>query len=505
MNRNRHQVRTFSAVIALTLFALVCIFTAAAIPAQAQTFNVVYVFGQVDPDDSVPEGQLALGRDGNFYGTDLGQGGSFARIFQITPSGAETTLWVAPPPSSGDGQTACNTGLTLGSDGLLYGTCQTYTSSLNTNNGIVFKFDPSLGQSGFTVLISFPVQASGGTVFPSALVQGTDGNFYGTTLMGFTTNLYGTVFKVSPTGTFKTLHVFDRTVATDGAFPSGLIQGSDGNFYGTSQQGGGAGNPGTVFKISSGGAFKLVHVFDNTGVLGADPWAGVSQGLDGNFYGSTVRFGSNDQGVLFKLTGAGKYTVLHNFNYTADIADSPVLPLTLGTDGNFYAADNSCFNGGCHQSSLFKITAKGVYSNLFDGFCLNNCTSGNQPNGANPSSPLLLDTSGTLYGVAALGGVDSHGNSVDRGVFYSENTGLAPFVRLHFNTGKVGTSVGIYGRGLASTSSVSFNGSTASFTVVSDTYITATIPAAASGTTGFVAVVTPSGTLKSIVKFKAKP
>jgi hypothetical protein len=113
------------------------------------------------------------------------------------------------------------------------------------------------------------------------------------------------------------------------------------------------------------------------------------------------------------------------------------------------------------------------------------------------SSPMVLHPNGTFYGTTMQGG-DYQGNPIDRGVFYSLNTGLKPYIILQFPRGKIGTSIGIFGVGLTGTNGVSFNGVAANFTVQSDSYMTATIPTGA--TKGYVTVTTPSATLKSAVK-----
>ncbi|MGA2687698.1 MAG: choice-of-anchor tandem repeat GloVer-containing protein [Candidatus Korobacteraceae bacterium] len=143
-----------------------------------------------------------------------------------------------------------------------------------------------------TTLVSFDVTNGQGPYFES-LVQGTDGNLYGTTYQGGA-NSFGTVFKVNPsTGTLTTLHSFAGGT-TDGSFPgAGLVLASDGNFYGTTTQGG-SNTYGTVFKITPAGTLTLLHSF--TVVDGRGPWSGLVQGTDGNLYGTTTFGGSNQIG-----------------------------------------------------------------------------------------------------------------------------------------------------------------------------------------------------------------
>jgi uncharacterized repeat protein (TIGR03803 family) len=147
-----------------------------------------------------------------------------------------------------------------------------------------------------SVLYSF----TGGTdgQYPQAgLIQGADGNFYGTTSSGGTNNV-GTVFKLTPAGAVTVLYSFSG--GTDGANPqAGLIQGADGNFYGTTEDGG-TNNYGTVFKITPAGAETVLYLFSGA-TDGANPLAGLIQGADGNFYGTAVQGGANGDGTVFKF------------------------------------------------------------------------------------------------------------------------------------------------------------------------------------------------------------
>jgi len=491
------QIRTFRmAAIALTMLAL--LFAGTARPAQAQTYTPLYDFGAVDSSQTSPQGQLALGRDGNFYGTLMGNGHS--EIYQITPDGAETLLWADDSPS----ETQCLTGLTLGSDGLLYGTCN-YWGGNNYEtggSGIVFKYDPSQGQNGFAVLYSFPTCNSGhaASIFPNPLTLGTDGNFYGSTSGNtFCPDPKGTVFKVTPTGALTTLHVFLGASSNDGDTPSGpLTLGVDGNFYGTTQLGGNIGqNGGAVFKITPKGKITLLYSFVNT----YEPLAGVTQGLDGKFYGTTSENGTYSNGTIFQLTTAGKIAYLHNFNYAVDDVAYPFNPLTLGTDGNLYGPSN-CFSWGCGPESLYKITTKGVYADLYNGFTNPEGACPDwSPTGCGLSSPMALHPNGTFYGTTQQGG--DNGQPIGRGVFYSFSAGLKPFVSLQFPLAEIGTTLGILGQGFTTATAVEFNGTPASFTVVSGTYLEATVPAGA--TKGYVTVTESSGSLKSNIEFVPKP
>jgi hypothetical protein len=116
---------------------------------------------------------------------------------------------------------------------------------------------------------------------------------------------------------------------------------------------------------------------------------------------------------------------------------------------------------------------------------------------------MFLDPSGVFYGTTSQGGANAQFNRIGRGVFYGFSNGQRELVILQYPVAKVGSTIGIFGRGLTGATGVSFNGKAASFTVMNDTYLTATVPAGS--TKGFVTVTTPSGAVKSLGKFKAKP
>jgi uncharacterized repeat protein (TIGR03803 family) len=243
-------------------------------------------------------------------------------------------------------------------------------------------------------LVNF-VGTNGETPFTENLVQGKDGNLYGTTLYGGVSN-DGTVFKITPSGALTILHSF---AGTDGENPyAGLVLGIDGNFYGTTYQGGVSGD-GTVFKISAAGAFKTIYNFANTD--GGFPAGALVQGLDNNFYGTTS-FSTpipTNNGTVFKITPTGTLTTLLFFVVTEG-SDS-LAGLALGTDGNFYgtAAGGGLLNFG----SIFKITSSGTLSILH---------SFDESDGWEPESQLIQATDGNFYGTTLRGGVGDNNGEV---------------------------------------------------------------------------------------------
>ena len=210
---------------------------------------------------------------------------------------------------------------------------------------------------------------------PGALIQATDGNFYGTTLLGGDTSICsegcGTIFKMTPQGTLTTIHSFNDT---DGLEPaSGLLQATDGNFYGTTAGGGGSGH-GTVFKITQGGMLITMHSFD--GGDGYSATGNLMQAADGNLYGTTEYGGANNNsivcgssvsgcGTVFKITLAGVLTTLHNFcsqTNCTDGANPYQAGLVQATDGNLYG---TTYDGGAKDwGTVFRITAGGSLTTL---------------------------------------------------------------------------------------------------------------------------------------------
>jgi len=185
-----------------------------------------------------------------------------------------------------------------------------------------------------TTLHQFGSTPTDGTQPEAGLVQGSDGNFYGTTSEGGNTNLNygmgdGTVFRISPSGSFTNLYQFS---GSDGSAPvAALVQGSDGNFCGTTWYGGTNG-VGTVFKITPAGNLTTLYQFGSQIGDGANPIAGLAQGSDGCFYGTTSQGGTNSLGTVFKITRAGSLTTLYQFNGFDGYY--PEAGLVQGSDGN---------------------------------------------------------------------------------------------------------------------------------------------------------------------------
>jgi uncharacterized repeat protein (TIGR03803 family) len=354
----------------------------------------------------------------------------------------------------------------------------------------------------FTTLHSF--EYTDGAQPGAAPLQATNGTLYGTALHGGSYGA-GTVFKITTGGKLTVLYSFcAQNGCPDGMFPfAGLIEATDGNLYGTTYYAGANGGGGTVFRITPNGTETTLYSFcSQSGCTdGSSPQGGVVQGTDGNFYGTTFVGGANGVGTVFKLTPAGALTTLHSFCSQSGCTDGfyPSTGLIQGIDGNLYGTttegglnDNCSYQSGC--GTIFRITPGGLLTTLYN-FCpqFGGCLDGYDPVGS-----LLQGTNGSLYGTAYYGG--ANGNY---GTIFSFAVGMGPFVETLPTSGTTGSTVQILGTNLTGATGVSFNGTSAVFTVLSKTLISATVPAGA--TTGFVTVITPGGTLKSNVKFQVRP
>lgn len=469
--------------ISSSTFILALVFAAASIASPAQTFTKLADFGATNTD--APSSPLVQGLDGNFYGTTYqGTGGNFGSVYKVSSQGVLNIVYGFPDGTDG----AEAVGVILANDGNFYGT----TQFGGTNDlGTLFKVTPA-----GTERILYNFSGPDGAHPFAGLVQGSDGNFYGTTTEGGTSFNLGTVFKITPDGTLTTLHRFHHK---DGKAPNAaLVEGNDGNFYGTTTLGG-AQNFGTIFRISPGGRPTLLHSFD--GNDGKYPDASLVKTPDGTFYG-TASEGANLNssrcpsgcGTIYKITPTGVFTPLYAFcpasNTSCSDGVSPV-GIVQTTDGNFYGLASA--GGSSNLGVIFKFTPTGSVTTLYTF-----CTKAFCPDGSSPGEALLQGTDGNLYGVAGGGGDFTH-----PGTIFQFSTGLAPFVRTVQGAGKVDSSVTILGSDLTGASAVSFNGKEASFSGISATEITATVPAGA--TTGRIQVVTPGGTLLSNVPFRVIP
>jgi len=330
-----------------------------------------------------PSYALIQGSDGNFYGTSNAGGASGFGGVFKLTPAGVETLLYSFAGGT-DGSNPMGS-LVEGTDGNFYGTTNAGGTS---GDGTVYKVTPAGVE---TVLYSFAGGADGSG--PRAgLIIGTDGNFYGTTTVGGTPT-YGTIYKITPAGVETVLYSFAGP--PEGAYPDApLTQGTDGNFYGTTYQGGASSN-GTVFKVTPAGVETLLHTF-TANPDGSGPNA-LTLGNDGNFYGNTNQGGSNGVGSVFKITPAGVETVLYSFSGgTTDAAD-PLSALVLANDGNFYGTS---YSGGI-DGTVYMVTPAGVESVLH--------TFSVTANGTQPQAGITIGTDGFLYGLTLYNGTNNDG------------------------------------------------------------------------------------------------
>jgi uncharacterized repeat protein (TIGR03803 family) len=414
----------------------------------AQTETVVYDF-QGSPDGAAP-GTLIQGTDGNFYGMTASGGNVVA---DYCPAGCGTVFELSPVPGggclggsyTGNGwcetvlysfcsQASCSDGynpdaLIQGNDGNFYGT--TFDGGTGAqNSGTVFKITP---QGSLTVLYNFCSQTNciDGR-FPLNLIKGTNGNFYGVTEQGgggvstsgpgcfAAVGECGTVFEITPPGSLTTLYSFcSQTNCSDGIYPTDLIQGNDGNFYGTTRGGAGGtsgGAGGTVFEITPDGSLTTLYNFCSKKDCadGYSPF-GLIQAKNGNFYGITQGSGDPQEKTVcpsepssgtpscpsvFALAG-GNLSTLYKFVET----DVYVASLIQANDSNFYGLTSPYVAEACSGpcGSVFKVTPSRKLTTLYNFCSQSGCTDGYGP------QVLVQAANGDFFGGTFFGGTYNHG------------------------------------------------------------------------------------------------
>ncbi|HEY1678678.1 MAG TPA: choice-of-anchor tandem repeat GloVer-containing protein [Candidatus Sulfotelmatobacter sp.] len=468
--------------------------------AQAQTLTSLYSFcSQTNcADGDGATAPLVQGTDGNLYGETV-FGGNIATgycgsagcgtIFKMTTQGKFTTLYTFCLSSVCADGAGPSGGLVLANDGNFYG----LTDGGGANNwGTVFKITPA---GKLTTLHNFDY--TDGWPQGVGLIQAANGSFYGTTYFGGAYG-QGTLFEISPGGTFTSLYSFcANSGCPDGDLPNGLTQGTDGNIYGTTSGGGVTGNcntastSGTFFQLTPAGTLTTLAVFCR--LSGFHPNSPLVQAANGNFYSTTGQGGvstQTDQGTVYEMTPTGSITTLYSFCLQTDCPDGKTpIGIALGTDGNFYGTTELA--NADYKGTIFEITPAGQLTTLHTF----TPTNGNFLGGSYAIGPMLLHTNGIFYGLTGLGG--KHGI----GTVFSFATGLQPFVRTIPTSGAAGTNVIILGNNLTGATAVTFNGKAAKFKVVSASEITATVPSGV--TSGTVTVTASSGKkLKSNTTFR---
>ncbi|MDX6513042.1 MAG: hypothetical protein QOE36_2546 [Gaiellaceae bacterium] len=363
--------------------------------ASAASFSVLHSFS--GPDGETPAAPLIQGADGFVYGV-AAHGGNFSvlppdgggTVFRTSLGGTLTTLH-----TFAGSEGAVPSSLIQGRDGLFYGTTtyggQQAISSLEPGTGTIFRMN---GAGVVTVLHVFQGGSEGR--LPGPIVQGADGALYGHALGGVG---WGFVYRFDPiTGAFRHLHDF---VSSDGKFPAGpLFQGSDQSFYGTTRQGG-LWNSGVVYKVDVLGNFVALHSLSPFYPgEGSEAKGGVIQASDGFFYGTT----ESGYGSVFRMDAAGNFTVLHRFDAYASDGWRPVSGLIEGRDGFLYGTAPSggrdLIGAPSPYGVVYRMNKSGAFTLLrsFTG-----------PDGRMPLAALMQGVDGLLYGSTAIGGASGLG------------------------------------------------------------------------------------------------
>jgi uncharacterized repeat protein (TIGR03803 family) len=467
-----------------TAACLTTLFCAAtAIFSPAQTFTTLASF--TNTNGSFSQAPLVQGLDGNLYGTtDDGGLKASGTAFEITLAGKLTLVhYFCSQTDCADGEVP-ESGLVAATNGSLYGITSSGGSGCSYC-GTVFRITPR-----GTLITLYSFDGSDG-LNPVGLMQAGNGDIYGTTSSGGSGS-GGTIFRMTLTGTLTTLYNFE-----DFDYPAaGLVEGAGGNFYGTTITYA-SNSYGTIFKMTQDGAVTTLHSF--SAADGSWPVAPLMEAANGHFYGTTAQGGpassicvSTGCGTVFEISPEGELTTLHYFAGPDGL--SPSGALVQGTDGNLYGTTsgggpgNSSCDFGC--GTIFQITPGGKFTTVhtFDGL-----------DGRYPYVGLVQATDGNFYGTTYAGGTSSACTG-GCGTVFQLSMDLNPFVATVPTANCRGMGVTILGADLTGATSVTFNGVAATFTIVSPTEITTTVPAGA--TTGKVEVVTPKGTLSTNIPFR---
>jgi len=355
--------------------------------AKAQTFKVLHEFnGQ--SDGALPEGALLRDAAGNLFGTtfaggELGEG----TVYKIDTTGAETVLFTFSAFESGSNPASP---LIQDQSGNLVGIADEGPGGA----GIVYKLSP-LGDQ--TLLFSFQGGTGRNARVPSGgLFLDKSGNIFGTTLFGGNGTCQfgcGTIYRLDTAGTLRVLHSFSG--GSDGSKPFGpLVRDAAGNLYGVAKSGGDLSCPefpqsgcGTVFKLTPNGVFTVLHRFHG-GTNGATPQAGLLLDAARNLFGAAAAGGFSENGLVFKISSTGTYTVLHRF--TGKDGKTPNGGLVSDPAGNLFGTAQS--GGVDGLGTAFEMTASGQVRVLH--------TFTGDLDGAFPLAGLIRDANGNLFGTA---------------------------------------------------------------------------------------------------------
>ena len=461
------------------------------------TLTTLYSFSARNSDYENADGlyptcNLIQGADRNLYGV-ASQGGTDGdgTVFEITYAGVFKTLHTFTGGKDGAEPKAS---LLQGSDGAFYG---------SNAAGIIFRITPT---GGFSVLYDTGVSTVGSGIYTppvSSLIQVSNGNFYGTQLLSGSNT--GSIFMLTPAGVYTDLHDFAPSANPGfnygGASPlSGLLLGSDGNFYGTASMGG-ANTVGTVFKFSASGTLTPLHDFSNGNPTGANPSSALALGPDGDLYGTAPAGGAYGRGAAFRVTSAGTISALCSFTHVNDGGYFPETSLTLGLDGNFYSATTA---GGVHgDGTIFQLTPAGAMNTLVSLQYANN-SNANQPLTLGPDGNFYGTTSGAFFKITPAGAIT-----------YISNPGFNSGLTLGSNGnfyGIAGVSIAEVTPGGASTTLYTFTDAAGSgieplggVIQATDGNLYGTTLLGGANEQGTVYRLSPAGTLMTLLSFGPRP
>jgi uncharacterized repeat protein (TIGR03803 family) len=558
-SNHRQGNRSGMMAMLLIMLAAVVMFAGASVPAQAQTPTVLHTFEIVSTDACEPEDNIVQGRDGNMYGVGVtcGTNGTGA-VYKISPTGTESVVFNFPADWS-----SCFSGLTLGSDGNFYGTCFTNPGGNGgvfrlTPAGVFTDLHDFNGADGDTEPLYAPIQAKDGNFYgttgfypfscgnvyklssagvytslhtfsgsdcgpASSLFQASDGNLYGTLYScALNGSGPGCVYKISTAGVFTEIYGF--AFSTGDGPCTGVIQGKDGNLYGATNQGAlnGIGN---IYKLTTAGVYTDLHDFNNA----TDATCGDNVGrtqvnllqvTDRNFYGVNGINGPNGTGSIYKLTSANVFTAFL-FPSPPVEGDAPLSTLIQNTNGLVYgttAAGGAVSCLPCSQGTFFSVsTGDAAFVNLepTERAGLVGAHVGMFGQGFSSASVVkfggVASTSVTRSGSTYLTAVVPAGAHTGAVTVTTGSTTLTSpqtykvlpkIVSFTPPSGSTGTLVTISGSGLIQATAVKFGTVPATtFTVVSDSEVTADVPSGLAPGAVTISVTTPGGTANSPTKF----
>ncbi len=360
--------------------------------APSQTVSIAHSFNVAD--GIWPEyGSLVQGRTGDLYGmADGGGADGVGTMFRLAPTVENFAVLHNFDVTDGQGPPI---GLTLARDGNFYGTTS-YGGTFGA--GVLFMVTPA---GALTVLHEFTGVADGGYPLVPP-IQGSDGNLYGATYGRTFSNEESVLYKLTPSGQFSTVYTFDTEHGFAPYTP--IVQATNGNLYVAATQGG-TFNCGSILVLTTSGVLKNTLSFRCNG---AGSYAsGLIQAADGNFYGTAATGGAYNFGTVFKLDHqTGAVTVLHNFGATSSDGQNPIGGVTQGSDGNFYGTAE--YGGDSQGGTIFQITSGGVYTQIYSFTVL----------GATPRGAPVQHTNSVFYGTTNSGGEFGYGTiySLDMGL-----------------------------------------------------------------------------------------